>query len=96
MGRLLYGSQEREIEIDDRALAHVQIVVVGKLRRSESFTFSWASPDAGRATIWIHPAIPVQFQYDSSDAFETNQAWLRDLDASAARGNFRLSAEPKA
>ena len=27
--------------IDDRVLAHLQVVIINKLRRRESFTFTW-------------------------------------------------------
>lgn len=95
MGRLLYGSQEREIQIDDRSLAHAQLVIIGKLRRSESFTFSWAAAeDTGRATVWIHPSIPIQFQYDGKASVSINQEWLKELTAIASRGDLRLTSEP--
>jgi len=95
MGRLLYGSQEREIEIDDRALAHLHVVLVNKLRRAESFTFTWGSTgDAGRATVWLHPAIPLQFYYESIQSPALNRAWLTELTESAARGDLRLTEEP--
>lgn len=32
MGKLLYGDSEIDIEFDDRALTHIQIVVGAKLR----------------------------------------------------------------
>ncbi|SMQ74980.1 hypothetical protein [Agreia sp. VKM Ac-1783] len=41
MGKLIYGDAEIEIEFDDRALTHVQLVLGSKLRRGESFFFSW-------------------------------------------------------
>jgi hypothetical protein len=48
MGKLIYNVNT-STEIDDRALAHLQIVIIGKLRRQESFAFSWKTPQA-RAT----------------------------------------------
>ena len=97
MGRILYGSQEREIEIDDRSLAHVQLVIVAKLRRQECFTFSWASTDDDvRATVWLHPAIPLQFQFDSIRTPEINPRWVSDLNLVAARGDLRITEEPTA
>ncbi|ARJ06903.1 hypothetical protein GCM10010988_22350 [Cnuibacter physcomitrellae] len=95
MGRILYGPQERQIEIEDRALTHVQLVIVAKLRRNESFTFSWAAPDDGtRATVWVHPSIPLQFQFDSIPTPSMNNRWLQDLNAGAARGDLRIGDEP--
>jgi hypothetical protein len=95
MGRLLYGPQEREIEFADRVLAHVQVVIVSKLRRSESFTLSWVGHgEDGRTTVWMHPAVPIQFQFDSTKSPQLNSAWLQDLNAAAARGDLRVSEEP--
>ena len=39
MGRFIYGATSESVEIDDRALAHLRIVVMNKLRRSEAFMF---------------------------------------------------------
>ena len=38
MGQLIYASTF-EARFDDRVLAHLQIVIVAKLRRQESFAF---------------------------------------------------------
>ena len=62
MGTIQYGNGE-EIHIEDRALAHLKVVIATKLRRNESFTLSWQHPDgdpAGRSTIWLHPSIPLR------------------------------------
>jgi hypothetical protein len=66
MGRLLYGDAQNPINIDDRVLAHLKVVIATKLRRNESFTLSWRHPDGtpeGRSTIWIHPSIPIRFRH---------------------------------
>ena len=68
MGTLEYNSARPPIEIDDRTLAHLKIVIGTKLRRNESFMMTWAPRDSGpnkRSTVWIHPAIPLQFGFDA-------------------------------
>ena len=67
MGYLFYGSTAEPIEIPDRLLAHIKLVVSTKLRRSESFMFSWRHPEAAsaRSTIWLQPAIPLRFVFHS-------------------------------
>ena len=68
MGYLFYGNAPEPIEIPDRLLAHLKVVVATKLRRSESFTLSWRHPDdipGGRSTIWLQPAIPLRFVFHS-------------------------------
>ncbi|GGH41788.1 DUF7882 family protein [Microbacterium album] len=97
MGILHYGSAATPIHIDDRALAHLKVVVVSKLRRSESFTVSWQHPEddgPGRSTIWVHPSIPVRFEFDEPVAPELNREWIEELAHSAnALGGITLIAE---
>lgn len=41
VGTIFYGGSATPIHIEDRALAHLKVVVATKLRRNESFTVSW-------------------------------------------------------
>jgi hypothetical protein len=85
MGTLLYDSAA--IEFDDRLLLHLQIVIVNKLRRHESFAMSWRDATAagdGRSAIWISPGIPLRFTFDSHRVPEVNRDWLDQLAESAA------------
>ena len=68
MGTLYYGDVATPIEIEDRALAHVKVVIATKLRRGESFTLSWThgpGQEVGRSTVWLHPSIPLRFVFPS-------------------------------
>ncbi|HEV7957273.1 MAG: ATP-dependent ligase [Microbacteriaceae bacterium] len=98
MGRLLYGGQEMEVEIDDRALAHLQIVITSKLRRGESFLFSWTdalSAGSGRSSIWIDHGIPLYFRYSSGGTAAINRDWISALMLSAnTPTGLRFLAEP--
>lgn len=85
MGTIHYGSGD-EIHVDDRALAHLKVVVATKLRRQESFTLSWKHPDGepvGRSTIWLHPSIPLRFVFDESEPPQLNMRWVEELMHSA-------------
>jgi hypothetical protein len=97
MGRLLYGDAQNPINIDDRVLAHLKVVIATKLRRNESFTLSWRHPDGtpeGRSTIWIHPSIPMRFVFDTIEAPELSRQWIEDLALSAhSTGGIVLVAE---
>ena len=63
MGRLVYGCHG-SVEIYDRALAHLRIAFMHKLRRSEPFMFTIAAADgSGRRSFWIHPAADLQFHF---------------------------------
>ncbi|WP_214465489.1 DUF7882 family protein [Microbacterium flavescens] len=86
MGQLFYDDSPEPIEIDDRLLAHLKVVVFAKLRRREPLTLSWAhSPEApgGSSTLWVHPSIPLRFIFDTPERPELNREWLRVLAASA-------------
>ncbi|WP_243225066.1 hypothetical protein [Microbacterium sp. CIAB417] len=86
MGTLHYGASSDAIHIEDRALAHLKVVIATKLRRQESFTLSWQHPDGdpvGRSTIWIHPSIPLRFTFESPDPPDLNPRWIEALMHSA-------------
>lgn len=97
MGILHYGTDSTPIHIADRALAHLKVVVVAKLRRQESFTVSWqhhAEDGQGRSTIWLHPSIPVRFEFDEPVAPGLNREWIEELAQSAnALGGITLVSE---
>jgi hypothetical protein len=87
MGKLIYGSQDAEFEFDDRLLAHLRVVIVTKLRRQESFTFTWDYPTSsgsGRMSLWMHASIPLQFRFYGSREPQLNRAWIEALSAVAA------------
>ncbi|MFB8388193.1 hypothetical protein ACFC3F_13735 [Microbacterium sp. NPDC055910] len=96
MGTIYYGGSE-PIDIEDRALAHLKIVIATKLRRGESFTLSWKHPDdqpGGRSTIWLHPSIPLRFTFDEPEAPELSREWLEELASSAhSSGGIMLISE---
>lgn len=98
MGRLVYGPQERVIEMADRTLAHVKLVVVSKLRRDEAFLVAWTTPmsqGSGRESVWLHPAIPLQFQFSGNRPCAINRLWIEQMTESANRGELRLTEEPQ-
>jgi hypothetical protein len=79
------------VEFEDRLLAHLQIVIVQKIRRGESFLMSWrdaAETGDGHSAIWIHPAQNLYFKFSGSKVPNINQEWLDQLTLSAnsARG----------
>ncbi|HRN28972.1 MAG TPA: hypothetical protein PK781_03100 [Terrimesophilobacter sp.] len=98
MGYLLYGQPPEEIEVDDRALAHIKLVMIAKLRRNESFAFSFAhnlDGEDGRSTVWVHPAIALRFRFSESQQPPINRAWLDQLVAAAnSVDGLRLLPEP--
>jgi hypothetical protein len=98
MGRLIYGAG-CEFEIDDRTLAHLQIVMVAKLRRSEHFALSWSgeSRREGRSTVWVSPSQYLQFLYEDGPAVVINRQWVDELMAAAnSVGGLHPVPEPMA
>ena len=84
MGTLTYDGMF--VRFDDRVLAHVQIVIVQKLRRGESFLMSWRDSIAvgdGRSSIWLDRSIPLYFKFAGGHTPDLNRAWLATLTLSA-------------
>ena len=98
MGTLTYDVVSK-VDFDDRALAHLQIVIAAKLRRNESFNFCWVkdpSAGSGRTTIWMHPAIPLVYDFDGSRHPSINREWIDALMSTAnSTTGLVLVAEPK-
>jgi hypothetical protein len=95
MGTLHYGSPAAEFSIDDRALAHLELVIVAKLRRKEGLAFSITDEATQlRQSIWISPAATVRFEYDAPMP-EINRVWLQELaEAANSPGGLRILDEP--
>jgi hypothetical protein len=99
MGSLLYGSQSIDVSFDDRALIHLQIVITAKLRRHESFLFSWTDSVAvgsGRSAIWLDPSSTLYYRYAGSRMPTINAEWIKALMLSAnSAGGLYFTEEPK-
>lgn len=97
MGRFLYGTPPTEHDIEDRLLAHLQVVIVTKFRRNESFAFTLPANHTlgtGRQTLWLNPAVPVQFSFHGSRTPALNTTWVRQL-MTEANSNRGLSLLPE-
>lgn len=99
MGTLNYGSRVT-LDVDDRTLTHLQIVIIGKLRRSEGFTFSWrasGSGDGERSTLWMHAGVDLHFTFGPGSPQTINRSWLELLSAAAnSNAGLYLLPEPTA
>ncbi|MDJ0338409.1 ATP-dependent DNA ligase [Cryobacterium sp. PH31-O1] len=85
MGKFTYDSSVA-VDFDDRVLAHIQIVIGAKLRRGESFYFSWRDDPlagGGRSTVWVHPGISLSFKFFGSKTPILNRDWVDALSLSA-------------
>jgi hypothetical protein len=95
MGTLYYDG--KAIDIDDDTLAHLKVAIVQKLRRQEAFTLSWKNPPGepgGRTTLWMHPAIALQFEFAEAEPPELRMEWIEEILRSAnTSGGIQLIAE---
>jgi hypothetical protein len=97
VGRLIYGSNNQSLDLDDRVLAHLRVVFMNKLRRRESFMFTTPPIDGlGSRTLWIAPPVPIVFHFYGSRPPALNRAWVDALMHEAASPNgLRIVAEPE-
>ncbi|MFB2554428.1 DUF7882 family protein [Herbiconiux liangxiaofengii] len=97
MGKLTYDSS-LTVDFEDRILAHLHLVIGAKLRRSESFFFSWkddVKSGSGRSTIWIHPSTSLAFKFYGGRPPAINRAWVEALMLSAnTPSGLQLVSEP--
>jgi hypothetical protein len=96
MGKLSYDSS-LVVDFDDRVLAHLQIVISAKLRRRESFMFSWRDDAAvgdGRTAIWLDPSATLVFKYLGGRQPVINRRWIEALSA-VANSNTGLHLVPE-
>ncbi|WP_067195778.1 DUF7882 family protein [Microbacterium sp. XT11] len=97
MGTFIYEGGPR-LQVDDRTLAHLQLVVTEKLRRRQPFSFSWRedpSVGGGRTTVWVHAGTSLTFSYGVAQPTEVNRAWLEALALTAdSPGGLHLVPEP--
>jgi hypothetical protein len=94
MGSLHYGSPPASFEIDDRTLAHVELVMLAKLRRNESFALTIDGDGDSRQTIWVNSAATLRFQF-ASPTTDINREWLDELiDSANTTTGMRIVPEP--
>jgi hypothetical protein len=105
MGYLIYGG-EVAVQVDDWGLEHLQAVIITKLRRDETFSFSWdGEPGIGGVetegaagapgTIWLSRSSTLYFRYSGERSQTLNRRWLLALTKAAnGAGGLRLVPEP--
>jgi len=99
VGTLRYGASQRSIRIDDRALAHLQVVITTKLRRNEGFLLQWdrgVEFGSGRGAFWVHPSCDLMYDYEGGREASLDPAELDRMmaEASSSRG-LRIVAEER-
>jgi hypothetical protein len=95
MGSIRYDGQW--VEFDDDVLAHLQVVIIGKLRRGESFLMSWrdsAERGDGRSAVWLHPSQNLIFHFSGIEV-PIDDAWIEQLTRSANSSGGLVVARPR-
>jgi len=92
MGHLHYGGVE-SFEFDDRTLTHLRTVILGKLNLQESLAFTWTRGEQ-QHSIWLHPTVPLHFEFDRPETPAINPAWI-ELLLGAANSASGLHALPE-
>jgi len=98
MGTFIYDNTAK-VELEDRLLAHIQVVIGTKLPRSECFFFTWredVSTGGGRRSVWLNPHTPMQFKFHGSRSPHLSRAWLDALAFTANQpGGLYIVREPE-
>lgn len=97
MGTFIYEGGPK-VDLEDRALTHLQLVITAKLRRGEPFCFTWRedmSIGGGRTTVWLHAESSLVFKFTGSRHPPINRAWVDALAfTSNSPGGLYLVHEP--
>ncbi|MDQ1123291.1 hypothetical protein QE412_001864 [Microbacterium trichothecenolyticum] len=96
VGKLVYNTLGHSFDIEDRALSHLRLVFMNKLRRGEPFMFHFSHQDgSGNRSIWIHPSIPMVFHFYGGRQPQLNRRWIDQMmnDASSPNG-LTMGPEP--
>ncbi len=99
MGKFIYEGGPK-VELEDRALLHLQLVMSTKLRRGEPFAFTWRedqSVGGGRTTVWIHPGSALVFKFSGSRQPSISRAWTEALafTANSPSGLYLVPEPPR-
>lgn len=79
MGKFIYDGNI-STDFEDRLLAHLQAVITAKVRRQESFVFTWKDDlgtGGGRTSVYIHPGVSLVFKFHGSRAPQMSTGWLQ-------------------
>jgi len=97
MGKFTYELSVKA-DFEDRTLLHLQTVIGTKLRRGESFHFSWRDDPSigdGRTTVWLHPNASIVYKFYGGRRPSLNRAWLEALmHAANSPAGLHLVPEP--
>lgn len=68
-----------DVDLDDDLLAHIQAVIVAKLRRKEPVLLSWVDSEDHASQVWIQATAIVLAEYDGPQPTRLDRAWLERI-----------------
>lgn len=86
------------LEFDDRVLTHLQVVIIQRFRRGESFALSWVTDvldGSGRGSLWLTPSAPIFFRFDSTRVPPVDKAWVEALLSSSGSARGLVVVDPE-
>ena len=93
MGTIIYDAGSLA-EVEDRTMAHLQVVIINKLRRQESFCFSIENKNR-LTSVWMNPTTPLAFVYSGNRQPTLNRLWIEKLaDTANQTDGLRVIPEP--
>ena len=90
MGYLHYSNAAR-FEFEDGLLTHLRAVSLSKLNIQESLFFTWTYAES-QHSIWLHPSMPLHFEFEVQSTPKLDPAVLDELIAlSNSPGGLRIT-----
>ena len=94
VGTLRYDAAAPVIELPDRVLQHLHIVVARKLREQQRIAVNIISEKTEPIQVWLDARIPIVITYATGVATAINEKWLAELEASISNAVLVLTPEP--
>jgi hypothetical protein len=96
VGTLRYDRSQPAIELPDRVLQHLHIVIARKLREQQRIAINILSEKTEPIQVWVDARIPILITYATGVASTINQKWLAELEATFSAAGMVLIPEPAA
>jgi hypothetical protein len=96
VGTLRYDRSLPAIELPDRVLQHLHIVIARKLREQQRIAINIISEKTEPMQVWVDARIPILITYATGVASTINQKWLAELEATFSAAGLVLIPEPSA
>jgi hypothetical protein len=94
VGTLRYDAALPPIELPDRVLEHLHIVVARKLRENQRIALNLLREKSAPIQVWIDARIPIVITYATGIASTINQRWISEIEATFANACLMLTPEP--